>query len=258
MRRSLAAALSAAVLLTVVSLAACGAQSEREQGAGELTVSAAASLTEAFEALDAELPDVRARFSFGGSDELVSQIRGGARPDVLAAANTEIPERLFREGLVERPVAFAGNRLVLAVPSGSPIDTLANLEAPGTRLVIGSASVPVGAYTRKVLGRLGPVRSSRILARVASEEPDVKGVIAKVASGAADVGFVYRSDAVAARGRLGALELPDALRPEAVYAAAVVRGSDRPDLARRFLAELRSPRGVGALRRAGFAPPPRR
>ena len=106
----------------VLALAACGdgdeeAPSERSQ----LTVSAAASLKTAFTRYGRRLSGARARFSFAGSDELAAQIRQGVKPDVYAAADTELPEQLFAEGLVEQPTVFAGNRLVLAVPAGDAV-----------------------------------------------------------------------------------------------------------------------------------------
>lgn len=239
-------------------LAGCGGASRGEDDKPELTVSAAASLSEPFGRYGRAFDPARVRLSFAGSDELVAQIRRGAQPDVFAAANTDLPEALARERLLEPPVVFATNRLVLAVPTGSRVDSLADLEAPGRRLVIGSESVPVGRYTREVLARLGGPRSRRILANIRSEEPDVKGVVAKVAGGAADAGFVYRSDAMAAGGRLLAIELPARLKPETSYAAGVLRESSHPRLAREFVAGLRSGSGRRALREAGFAPPAQR
>src|SRR4051794_41216185 len=95
-------------------------QGTRAQGRPPLTVSAAASLTNAFTAYGKQFPRADARFSFAGSDELAAQIEQGVKPDVYAAANTTLPDELFKKGLVDRPVVFAGNRLVLAVPAGGP------------------------------------------------------------------------------------------------------------------------------------------
>jgi molybdate transport system substrate-binding protein len=259
MRRRLAACACLLATVAVPMLAGCGEGAGSKAGQKpELTVSAAASLTDALGRYAEEFEPARVRLSLGGSDELAAQIRRGATPDVFAAANTELPEVLAREGLVEPPAVFATNRLVLAVPVGSGINSLVDLEGPGRRLVIGSASVPVGRYTRGVLSRLGGERSRRILAGVRSEEPDVKGVVAKVASRAAEAGFVYRSDVAAAGGRLRAIELPDRLKPEASYGVAIVRGSSEPRLAGEFVAGLRSGAGARALRDAGFGtrPPP--
>lgn len=248
---------SVGLVTLLVLIAGCGG----EPGAGdkpELTVSAAASLTEALGVYADQFEPAQVRLSLGGSDELAAQIRRGVRPDVFAAANTDLPQALAREGLVEPPVVFATNTLVLAVPAGSSIDSLDDLEAPGTQLVVGSASVPVGKYTRKVLARHGPERSQRILAGVRSEEPDVKGVVAKVAGGAADAGFVYRTDALAAGDRVRAIELPESLKPEGSYGVAIVRGASQPRLAREYVAGLRAGAGARALREAGFGSPPQK
>ncbi len=244
-----------AVLLAVL-LPACGGDRQRA-AEPELTVAAAASLTAALEDYARGFAGARVRHSFAGSDELAAQIRRGARPDVYAAADAALPDALAREGLLELPVAFASNRLVLAVPRGSDIDSLEDLDRPAVDLVVGAPTVPAGAYTRAVLARLGAQRSRAILARVRSEEPDVKGVVGKLATGAADAGFLYRSDVIAAAGRLVAIELPARLRPRVTYAAAVVRGSPDPLAARRYVAGLRSERGLAALRGQGFSAPPR-
>ena len=137
-------------------------------------MSAASSLTDAFTAYGRSFDGGAVRFSFAGSDELAAQIRQGVKPDVFAAASPSFPEQLHAEGLVGRPVAFAGNRLVLAVPAtGGKVASVADLAQPGTTLAIGSANVPIGSYTRDVLGRLGAKRAAAVLANVRSEEPDV-------------------------------------------------------------------------------------
>jgi molybdate transport system substrate-binding protein len=241
---------AAAVLsLGAVLLAGCGGGGER------LTVSAAASLKAPFTAYG-RVAD--ARFQFGGSDELAAQIRLGARPEVYAAANTELAERLHGEGLVERPVVFAANRLVLAVPAGpgARVGSLRDLQADGVTIAAGSESVPIGGYTRAVLSRLPERESSAILRNVRSEEPDVGGIVGKLAQGAVDAGFVYRTDVEGAGGRLRAIELPDSLRPTVAYAAAVVKGAERPEAARAFVDGLLDGAGRRALEQAGFAPPP--
>src|SRR5215218_9435582 len=104
-----------------LALAGCG-------GGDTLTVSAASSLKTALADYGAHFDAANARFSFAGSDELAAQIRKGAKPDVFASANTKLPDELYAEGLVERPVTFAGNELVLAVPAGSRIASLRDVE----------------------------------------------------------------------------------------------------------------------------------
>jgi len=245
-----------ALLLTVVALAGCGGSSGGNPGNGPLTVSAAASLQRALTAYGERISP-SPRFSFAGSDELATQIRQGAGPDVFVAANKKLPAALFAEHLAEKPVVFAANRLVLAVPAGSTrVRTLADLERPGAKLAVGSPSVPVGSYTRAVLARLGAAAGKRILANVRSQEPDVKGVVGKLVQGAVDAGFVYATDVKATGGKLVAIALPEDLHPQAAYAAAVVRGTRRRAAAVAFIVSLRAGQGQDELRRAGFEPPP--
>ena len=229
--------------LAVLALTGCG------DGATSLKVSAAASLQAPFTQLGG------ARYSFAGSDQLAAQIRAGARPDVFAAANAKLPDALYADGLVERPVAFARNELVIAVARNSPIARIEDLARPGVAIATGSATVPVGAYTQATLARLPDAQRAAIERNVRSRDPDVAGVVGKVAEGAVDAGFVYRSDVVATRGRLRAVRLPPALRPQVVYEAAVVRGSSHAGAARAFVRGLLSGRAAAALRRAGFAKP---
>jgi molybdate transport system substrate-binding protein len=239
-------------LLSVLALAACGGD-----GKPTLTVSAATSLKTAFTAYARDFDGARVRASFAGSDELAAQIRQGVKPDVFAAANTKLPQQLYAEGLVEKPRVFAANRLVLAVPaSGAQVASLADLARHGTTIAMGSASVPVGSYTRKVLAALPAAESRRILANVRSNEPDVGGVVGKVAQGAVDAGFVYVTDVKAAAGELRAIDLPPALQPQVSYGVAVVKGAPHAKQARAFVAGLLQGAGRTALARAGFLPPP--
>jgi len=243
-----------AVLLTAGALAMSGC------GGGDdtLTVSAASSLKKALTDYGAQFDDAKARFSFAGSDELAAQIRKGAHPDVFASANTKLPDELYREGLVSRPVTFTGNRLVLAVPASAdaPIASLKDIEKAGTTLAIGSESVPVGSYTRTVLSKLPETESSAIMKNVRSEEPDVSGIVGKLTQGAVDAGFVYISDVRATDGKLKAIELPDSLQPTVAYGVAIVKGAKNEDAAKTFVDGLLDGAGKDALDAAGFEPPP--
>ena len=248
MRRRLAALAAA-----VVAIGGCGGSSSDD---GDLVVSAASSLTTVFTAYGQQLDGGHVRFSFAGSDELAAQIRQGVKPDVFASASTSLPDALHAEGLVGTPVAFATNRLVVAVPAKGSVHALADLGKPGTTIAIGSESVPIGAYTREVLGRLGAARARAVLANVRSNEPDVKGIVGKLAQGAVDAGFVYVTDVAAAQG-LKAIPLPARLQPQVTYEAAVVTGAPHPARARAFVAGLLRGAAATALKDAGFGPPPR-
>jgi molybdate transport system substrate-binding protein len=221
-------------------------------------VSAAASMTGALRACAPDHEGASVKLSFAGSDELAAQIRQGVKPDVYAAANTALPEQLNEDGLLSSPVQFATNELVLAVPSDSEIRSLDDLAEPGVKLAIGSESVPIGSYTREVLSHLRKPQRDAILGNVRSNEPDVKGVVGKLTQGAADAGFVYRSDVAATGGDLKAIALPDELQPTVIYAAGVVKGAKEPDAAGEYVDGLGDGPCADALRQAGLGGPPGR
>jgi molybdate transport system substrate-binding protein len=237
-----------AAALAVLVLLASGCAGDGGGGNEQLTVYAAASLTEVFQELD---PD--ARYNFAGSDELATQLREGAEADVYAAASPRYPDQLYEEDVVERPEVFATNRLVIVVPRDNPagITSLADLQA-GVKLVVGAEGVPIGDYTREVLEN---AQRPRVLANVVSEEEDVKGVVGKVRLGEADAGFVYATDAKAAGDDVRAIELPDEIQATVRYPVAVVASSEHDAKAREFVELLRGERGQRLLREAGFGPP---
>jgi len=246
------------LLLVVVVAGGCGGGELERVGSpdGEVIVSAASSLQPAFTAY-ADAAGIDAKQSFAGSDTLGAQIRQGVTPDVYAAANTSLPDALYEEEFVERPVVFATNTLVLAVPADADIDSIGDLTSDDIALAIGQEGVPVGDYAREVLGGLPPDQSDAILANVGSEEPDVAGIIGKLSQGAVDAGFVYVTDVVATDGALEAIDLPSDLEPDVAYAAAVVNGAENPAGADRFVQGLLEGEGADALEAAGFGPPPR-
>lgn len=235
----------------VLVLAGCGGSGDEPT----LTVLGASSLTEAFETYGASFEGAKVRSSFAGSDELAAQIRQGAKGDVFASADTGYPAQLHREGLAEKPVVFARNRLVVVTPEDGAVKSLVDLSRPGTKIVIGDPSVPVGAYTREVLGRLPAAEQAAILDNVRSEEPEVSSILAKVVSGAADAGFVYVTDAKTVAGQVRTVPVPSGLQPDVAYAAAVLDSSSEPGLARHYLNGLLHGPGARELRRAGFLPP---
>ncbi|HEY7453600.1 MAG TPA: molybdate ABC transporter substrate-binding protein [Thermoleophilaceae bacterium] len=260
--------IGALALVCVAVWAGCGDDDDDGGGSGtagsggeptRLIVSAASSMTEALEQCapefgDAENADVR--LSFAGSDELAAQIRQGAKVDVFAAANTRLPDELHADDLVGAPAEFATNEFVLAVPKDSKIDSVDDLTAEGTTVVIGSESVPIGSYTRETLAKLPAGQEKAILGNVRSNEPDVKSIVGKLTQGAADAGFVYITDVNAAGDELRAIHLPDEVEPQVTYGAAVVAKAPQPELAQKFVDGLTSGDCADALEAAGFGPAP--
>jgi len=217
---------------------------------GPATVLAAASLADVLPRIDRS-----ARASFGGSNQLAQQARQGYPYDVFLSASPVYTRALFAEGLVRRPVPFATNSLVLIVPRGNParLTTVADLaRRPKLRLVVAGPKVPIGLYTREVLKRLALLR---VLRKTVSLEPDVKGIVAKVALGEADAGFVYATDVRPVAGKVRVLSIPQRAQPTVVYEAAIAAKPVNLEAAQAFVIALLGGEGRAALRAGGFGLP---
>jgi molybdate transport system substrate-binding protein len=213
-----------------------------------LTIFAAASLTNVFPAIDRH-----EHYSFAGSNALAAQIQQGAPADVLASANTSIPFQLFDQGLVEKPVVFTRNQLTLIVPKSNPanIHSVADVGKPGVKLVVAATGVPVGDYTRTVLHNM---KQDAVLDNVVSNESDVREVLAKVALGEADAGFVYVTDARAVAGKVKTIGIRWSAQPRVSYAVAVAKASKHKAAARAWVKKLLGKSAQAKLRAAGFLP----
>jgi molybdate transport system substrate-binding protein len=162
---------------------------------------------------------------------------------------------LLAKGLVEKPVEFATNKLVLIVPKDNPahITSVSDITRPGVKLVICDATVPCGDYARNVFKNLGI--TSAAMKNVVSQATDVTQTVAEVALGQADAGFVYVTDADAAGGKVKAISLPAQAKPDAQDFIAVVKSAPHPAAAKAFVATILSPAGQAKLRAAGFGAP---
>ena len=237
-------------VLTAAVTAGIATAARESSTDGPATLLAAASLTEVVPMIDGS-----ARASFGGSNQLAQQARQGFPFDVFLSASPQYTQALYAEGLVRKPVAFATNSLVLVVPKRNParIGTVADLaKRPKLRLVVAGAKVPIGLYTREVLKRLGLFR---VLRKAVSLEPDVKGIVGKVALGEADAGFVYATDVRPVASKVKVIRFPRRAQPDVVYEAAIAARPRDLEAAQSFLIELLGPDGRRALRAAGFGLP---
>ncbi len=234
--------------LSLAGVAAAGASKHAASRVTGVTVYAAASLTDVFPQIDSG-----PKYSFGSSSTLAAQITQGAPADVFASANTTIPDQLFAKGLVQKPVVFTRNRLVLVVPSSNPagIHSLYDLKKPGIKLVIAAPAVPVGSYTLQVLKQMG---LTSVLANVVSRESDVRSVLSKVALGEADAGFVYSTDAKTVPGKVNVIKVPAWAQPKVTYEMAVVSASTNKTAAQQFINEVLSKAGQKKMLAAGFLP----
>lgn len=256
--------------LLLLLLAACGPQTTTPQQA-ELTVFAAASLTEAFTQIgrdfEAANPGTRVVFNFAGSQQLAQQLGQGAPADVFAAANPRQMQVAREAGRIRGEAAseqvFVHNRLVVVVPADNPggVATLADLAQPGLKLVLAAEDVPVGAYSRAYLdkaaasGDFASDYREALLANVVSYEQTVKAVLTKVVLGEADAGIVYSSDVTPeVADAVQRILIPDDLNTIATYPIAPVSDSPQPALADAFITYVRSPAGQRTLAEFGFIP----
>lgn len=229
--------------------------------AGDITVSAASSLTNAFQeigrAFELVNPGERVLFNFGASGSLVTQITRGAPVDAFAAADQESMDKAQGAGAVDRATRFnfARNQLVIAVPMDSShgIAGLRDLLKPAVaRVAMGNPeSVPAGRYARLALekaGLWGEVKG-RALNTI-----NVRQALDYVSRGEVDAGFVYVTDALMMPKRVkvaAMVEVPE----EILYPVAAVRGGGNYAGGKAFVQFLRSPAAVAILDKYGFGRP---
>ena len=241
---------------------------------GPLTIFTAASLTEAFKELGANIeqanPGTKVIFNFAGSPTLRTQLAQGARADVFASADEPNMQGAQKEGTIaSEPRFFVRNQLAVIVPAANPAQVmrLQDLAKPGVKLVLTNKKVPVGNYSRQALAKMsqnaafGSEFATRVLANLVSEETNVKQVVAKVQLGEADAGIVYASDVTpAVRRAVQVLAIPKPFNVIAQYPIAVVRDAPNAAGARAFIDYVLSPAGQAILTKHGFlavAPTPR-
>jgi molybdate transport system substrate-binding protein len=237
---------------------------------GNLTIFAAASLTEAFNEMKTEIeaanPGTKLTFNFAGSSALRTQLTQGAAADVFASADMVNMDPVVQAGDISGDTSiFARNKLVIVVPADNPgnVSDVKDLAKPGLKLVLAQEQVPVGNYARQALDKLnddptyGSDFKDKVLANLASNELNVKDVLAKVQLGEADAGIVYATDAAsAAQSKVKTIDIPDQFNIIAQYPIGVVTSGSNPAGARAFIAYLLSPVGQAIMAKYGFIPPP--
>ena len=243
-----------AALLAVVALAL-------PAGAADLSVFAAASLTDALGVIKAAYekthPGTTVTVANDASGTLLRRMQAGEAADLLVSADTTTMDEAVATGRVDPAsrVDIAGNTLVMAVPAGNParVKNLDSLLRGGVRRVgVGNPdSVPAGRYAKRALSQkaLWVALTSKLV-----YFPSVRHVLAALADRGLDAGFVYRTDAVIA-GSAVDIVASFPLSPPVVYVAAKsAAGRDKPETAA-FLAYLTSPEARTVLTRFGFTVP---
>jgi len=254
----------AGLAAVALGLSACGSdEPERStpplvlDGHPRLVLEASRSLGVTLTACTKEYAPADVRVQVGGPSEVEARLRGGSG-DLVAADDAVLPQELADAGLVEPPEIFARDTLVLAVPADdADVRDFSDLTSGDSEALIGigAESDPLGQTTDAALERLGSVQREAVLARVRTRNADVARLVSGVRSGTLDAAIVHETDVQASEGRLRALPLPAALRPEVTYTAAVVKASAHAADAAALLDDLQSGTCAGRLRAAGFLAP---
>lgn len=241
------------LMLSAVAFLACrGAEGPASND--EVVVSAAASLTDAFIALEASFESAHAELdvvlNLGSSSLLRQQIIEGAPVDVFASANITNMDQVVEAGEASNPQIFAANRMVIAVPAGNPagIRGLSDFANPGLLIGLCIEEAPCGDFARRVLANAGVVPS------LDTSEPDVRALLTKVEAGELDAAITFVTDVLSAQGAVEGIEIPDQFNVTAQYPIAVLTRAPHPVGAASFVEFVLSTEGQSILTSFGFLP----
>jgi molybdate transport system substrate-binding protein len=257
-----------AIALAVTLAFGLGANPLAAQSPPKITVFAAASLTEAFNAAGpafTKKTGIAVTFSYGGSDTLATQIKAGAPADVFASANLTQMKSVTEAGLIAgAPKTFAKNRLVLVAPKGdaTKVTTPLDLTKPGVKVILAAPTVPVGGYARATFAKMAGMNGypadfpAAVDKNVVSNELDVKAVLTKISLGEGDAGIVYSTDVTpSVAPKLDVYPFPAGVVPDIEYPIAVLKNASDAKAAQAFVDYILSPDGQSFLKARGFVSP---
>lgn len=248
--------------LPALVLAGCGDDADDDAAAaddstleGDITVFAAASLTDAFDEVGAAFedanPDVSVELNYGPSSGLREQILAGAPADVFASADPSNMDRLVEDGAANDPHDIATNSLQIAVPAGNPADVTDLDDFADDDLFIGlcAEEVPCGELGREALANAGVTPS------IDTDEPDVRALLTKVEAGELDAGIVYVTDVIAAGDAVEGIDIPADDNVTSTYPIASLTDAGNADAADAFVEFVLSDGGRAILSSHGFGGP---
>lgn len=264
-----------ATALVIVALAGCGSTSDNtgsgagstgagstaSQGSssaamsGDITVLAAASLTESFTELgkqfEAAHPGTKVTFSFAASSALAQQINSGAPADVFASASQKNMDQVVTAGGATNPKVFAKNVMEIATPPSNPggVMSVNDLAKSSVKTALCQPQVPCGSVAEKVF------TNAKVTVKPVTLEPDVKSVLSKVDLGEVDAGVVYVTDVKAAGDKVKGVQIPADVNASTSYPIAALSKSGNASVAAAFVDFVLSPDGQSVLTQAGFQGP---
>ena len=257
--------LLAAACVPALMLAACGddddsasasdAPAEESSLEGDISVFAAASLTDAFDEVGAAFeeanPDVSIEFNYGASSALREQILSGAPADVFAAANASNMDQVVEEGAATDPEDFVTNQLQIVVPAGNPGDVAGLDDFANVDLLIGlcAEEVPCGELGREALA------NAEVAPEIDTNEPEVRALLTKIEAGELDAGIVYVTDVLAAGDTVEGIDIPADDNVTATYPIAGLSDAGNAEVADAFVEFVLSSDGQAILETYGFKSP---
>ena len=220
-------------------LTGCSSSTKKEDKTIELNISAAASLKEAMADLEAAYtsknPEISFVINYGSSGSLQQQIEQGAPCDLFISAGEKQMTALEEEGLLLDGTNkdLVKNSLVLVTSNDSKISSIDSLNSDAvSKIALGEpSSVPAGKYADETLTSLAikdSLNNKLVFAK------DVKEVLAWTASGNADAGFVYLSDALSSDGVKIVETISEEYHSPITYPVAIIKDSDDIDAAKAF------------------------
>ena len=226
----------------------------------EIQLAAAASLKNVYDEelipmFEKKYPGVKVTPTYASSGDLQIQIENGLKADVFMSAATKQMDALINESLIDNStnVKFLENKVVLIVPKGSnknisSFDDLKNVE--GTIAIGNPESVPAGKYAQEVLNNTGIWND--VQSKI-SQAKDVTEVLNQVAQGSADCGIVYATDAKSNDNVEVVCEASaDVLKTPVIYPVAMIKNSEHPDAAKKFLEFLQTQEAKDVFVKYGF------
>ena len=222
---------------------------------GDITVFAAASLTESFTELakqfEAANPGTKVTFSFGASSALAEQIKSGAPADVFASASPKNMDQVVTAGDASDPKVFATNQMEIATPPSNPahVTSVNDLTKSSVKTALCQPQVPCGSVAHQVF------TNAKITVKPVTLEPDVKSVLSKVQLGEVDAGMVYVTDVQAAGDKVKGVEIADDVNASTDYPIAALTTSGNAATSSAFMDMVLSPAGQSVLTTAGFQAP---
>ncbi|MDQ8202629.1 molybdate ABC transporter substrate-binding protein [Pelagicoccus sp. SDUM812003] len=251
------------VLALVCFLGACSSEGDSPR---RLTLFVAASMTDVIQEVGAAFEaesGAKLVYNFAGSGALAQQIIASPRADLFISASERWMDEVQsagrileggRESLLSNSLVVVANR-----ESDYRLDAIEELcSLPFDLLATGDpAFVPAGGYAKQYLSGVACSDGAqsvwqRLEGRI-SPAPDVRAALSQVIGSEDVIGIVYRTDALARGDDVDTIfEIAPSQGPEILYPIGILRQSQQLELARDFVAFLRSDRARRIFEAAGF------